>query len=529
MSKNLIKAIVRSSKTLELNVSKEFYISSMSEFRLYCDDIFVKNLKAQSKSESNSSVLINIKVSDITFIPGKKYDLATKDNFFIPIDFSYLSQTKEFDEKYRYDGPLGAVYSPKKTSFSVFSPFATSIVLNISQPNGIPESFLMKHDFSTGVFSLSLSGDYEKARYTYLVTIFGRTREVVDPYAFSVDANSRHGFVIDANKIVSLDNGDKFLPQFSDRKKAIIYEINVRDMTSKTGLANRGTYSALSQKGLTDEHWNPLGLDYLASLGVSHIQVMPTLDFQTVDDLHPFESYNWGYDPLMFFTNEGSYSSDPNDPYCRILELREMVKSFHSSKMRVVSDVVYNHVYSSIFNPLNILVPGYYFRQNADRTNSNGSGCGNDIESRHYMVRRLIVDSLCHAVKFYGFDGFRFDLMGIVDVKTLLLAEKELKALKNNILLYGEGWDLWTNLPSNEKGSSLNAGLLKDYSFFNDRFRDVVKGKTNESELTVKGYLLGDSNYIDGFKHVMLGSSLPMAFAPMFENPGQSVNYVECH
>jgi pullulanase len=529
MNKTAIKAIVRSSDLLELNVSKDFYISSFKSFRLYEDDSFVKDLEAVNHSESNSSDLITLPLKNLPFVPGHKYELATKDNFFIPIDFSYLSKTKEFEEKYRFDGELGALYTLERTTFRIFSPFAIRMVLSITKPGQREETYVLSHDLDTGVFSITLEGDYDGAKYTYFVTIFGKTFEIVDPYAYSVDTNSRHGFVINPNKIRAISSAESGLAPFCDPTQAVIYECSVRDMTSLSGLPDKGTYAALTKTGLKDSQGMPMGLDYLKSLGVSHIQLMPTLDFQTIDDTHPETSYNWGYDPLLFMTNEGSYSLHPEDPYCRVMELRQLVSAFHEAGLRVISDVVYNHVYSVPFNVLNILVPGYYFRINPDKSLSNGSGCGNDFESRNYMARKLILDSLCHSVDFYGFDGFRFDLMGILDVETLTQAQALLRQKKPDILLYGEGWDLWTNLPSDQKGSVINSGKLSDFAFFNDRFRDVVKGKTSESELAVKGYLSGDTNYIDGFKHVMLGSSSPLAFAPMFGSPRQSINYVECH
>lgn len=529
MNKTAIKAIVRSCDLLELNVSKDFYISSFKSFRLYEDDSFVRDLEAVNHSESNSSDLITLPLKNLPFVPGHKYELATKDNFFIPIDFSYLSKTKEFEEKYRFDGELGALYSPERTTFRIFSPFAIRMVLSITKPGQNEETHVLIHDFNTGVFSVTLEGDYDGSKYTYFVTIFGKTFEIVDPYAYSVDANSRHGFVINPSKIRAISSQEGGLAPFRDPTQAVIYECSVRDMTSLSGLRDKGTYAALAKTGLKDSQGMPMGLDYLKSLGISHVQLMPTLDFQTIDDTHPETSYNWGYDPLLFMTNEGSYSLHPEDPYCRVMELRQLVSAFHEAGLRVISDVVYNHVYSVPFNVLNILVPGYYFRINPDKSLSNGSGCGNDFESRNYMARKLILDSLSHSVDFYGFDGFRFDLMGILDVETLTQAQALLRQKKPDILLYGEGWDLWTNLPSDQKGSVINSGKLSDFAFFNDRFRDVVKGKTSESELAVKGYLSGDTNYIDGFKHVMLGSSLPLAFAPMFGSPRQSINYVECH
>lgn len=530
MSKStLIKALYKTEGIIEVNISKDFYVSDHRHFYLYKDNKPVLPLESVLELESNSSNLVSLPLKDFEFEFGKEYSIVTKDNIFVPLNLSKLAQTDAFEEKYRYDGKLGAIYSKEKTEFYLFTPFSSKVILNIRKPNEEWQNYRMIRNDENGVFYLCLEGDYDKAEYTYSITVFGKKSEVVDPYALSLGSNSRVGFVIDPEKIRKIPSKEENLPLLDDKTKAIIYECNVRDMTSLTSLKGKGTYELLSRPGLKTRDNLPIGLDYLASLGVTHIQIQPILDFQTVNDDMPFSSYNWGYDPSFFFAPEGSYAKDPNDPYSRLVELKGLISSLHMKGLRAIADVVYNHVYSTYYNSLSLLVPDYYFRRNNDGSLSNGSGCGNDIESRCYMARRLIIDSLMNLVDLYDFDGFRFDLMGIIDVETMNLAYKTLTEKKSGLLFYGEGWDLWTNLRGDEKSSILNSDKLPEIAFFNDRFREVSKGKTNESELSVPGYILGDTNYIDGFKHVMLGSSIPLAFAPLFRNHSQSLNYVECH
>jgi pullulanase len=530
MRKPVIQATAKSGNVIEVYVSKDFIEKSLKEFRFYEDGKFLFRIVPVSVSESHSSFIYTLLIKEFAYVPGKKYELATKDNYFIPIDISFLAQTPAFEKQYRYDGQLGAIYTPEETTFRVFSPFSDLICLMLQRkPNGPLETFVMEHDLAHGIFSLSVPGDLDRAAYRYAVRIFGEISEVVDPYSFSLDSNSRHGYVIDPKKVKAIETDAEELPPFDDRTKAIIYECSVRDMTSLLPLEKKGTYAALNQSGLKSPKGLPEGLDYLASLGVTHVQFQPVLDFQTVDDGNPKDGYNWGYDPEFFFAPEGSYSTDPSDPYARVKELRTLVKELHAKGLRVTLDVVYNHVFSEAYNSLSLLVPHYYFRYNGDGSLSNGSGCGNDFESRNYMARKLIIDSLLHLIDFFDVDGFRFDLMGILDIETMKKGYEATSKVKPNILYYGEGWDLWTNLPADQKASYFNSAKLPFCSFFNDRFRDVVKGKANPSELLVNGYLLGDSNYLDGFKHVFLGSSVALAFAPMFSSPSQSLNYVECH
>ena len=528
MRKPVLLATAKSENIIEVTIGKDFYTSPKKVFTLYEDDKIVCDIEPVSKSESQSTFIYTLLLNDFTYVPGKKYEIKTSENYFIPLDISFLAEQEEFEKKYRFNGELGAIYRPDKTIFRVFSPFATTMLLKIQRKNSDNlEIYKMIPNRENGVFSLEIEGDLDEASYLYTPTIFGEIRDVVDPYSYSVGINSRIGYVINPEKIKAISTHDDNLPPFSDPLKAFIYECSVRDMTSKTSIPHHGTFSALSLDNQKDKEGNPIGLDYISSLGMTHVQLLPVLDFHTIDDERPDESYNWGYDPYFFFAPEGSYSLNPIDPYSRVMELRNLIGQLHAHGLRVVLDVVYNHVFCVEFNPLAVLVPKYYFRINHDHSSSNGSGCGNDFESRHYMARKLIIDSLMHLLDFYDVDGFRFDLLGILDVDTVNKAYQAVIDKKPEAIMYGEGWDLPTALPGDKKASISNSNHLKGISFFNDRFRDVVKGST--SSLSVKGYLSGDTNYIDGFKHVFLGSSIALAFAPLFTSPTQSINYIECH
>lgn len=523
-------AVAKSDHRIEIGVTKTVCPFRMKTFRLYEEHRPVKILETKSINEMPLSYIYELDIFDFDFVPGKLYQIVTEQNFYVPLDISYLALTEQFEKKYRYDGRLGSIYHKERTIFRVYSPFSCEINLHICKKGSDKwEIYSMSHDMEHGVFEYVCEGDYDGAAYLYERYMFGTSLLVADPYSLSLSSNSRWSFVINLQKVRNISSNRKSLPEFTDRMKAIIYECSVRDMTSRTNVENKGTFHALSIPGLKDENGNPIGLDYLASLGVTHIQLLPVLDFQTVNEDDPSSSYNWGYDPVSYFSPEGSYAIDPNDGYDRVLGLKRLVSALHSKGLRVNLDVVYNHVFSNHFNPLNILCPKYYFRVDHNGNLSNGTGCGNDLESRRYMVRKLIIDSLVNALDLYDVDGYRFDLMGILDVDTINQAYAQLSKKKKNIMYYGEGWDLCTALPYDKKASTQNAIVMPSVSFFNDRFRDVAKGKSSDSELYVRGYLLGDTSYRDGFKHVMLGSGVPIAFIPMFSHAGQSVNYVECH
>lgn len=516
-----------SKTTIQLLMRKGFWPNGKDPYlRLYEEGKPLLPLKFLSTADSGEFFLYIIPV-DYKFVPGKRYEILDLVNNVIPLDISSLADEPEFDKTYRYDGELGAIYHPNETIFRVFAPFSNSMFVHYSSVGDDNVYAAPMKRLDCGVFEAVVEGDLDGARYQYEGNNNGKLYISADPYSFGLSSNSRYSYVINPDKVLSRGlNRDCLKPM--DPLKVTIYEADVRDMTSLTELQNRGTYLALSKEGLKDEDGFSIGLDYILSLGFSHIQLLPVLDFQTIDEDDPLKTYNWGYDPLNYFAPEGSYSTDPDDPYKRLFELRDLVSTFHRRGMRVTFDVVYNHVFNPVTNPLGVLAPGYYFRKNKDGSYSNGSFCGNDLETRHYMCRRLIKDSLRHAVEFFGADGFRFDLMGIIDSQTLKEAYDNLKKDYPDMIFYGEGWDMPTNLPYNEKSVDGNGLELPFLGFFNGVFRDVVKGNVGGG-LGIPGYLCGDFGKIEDFKFVFSGSVMEVARRPMFVSTTQSINFVECH
>lgn len=519
-------ATLKGNNIIETAVKKEYDSPSSAQVRLYEDGLLIEELTFISKGESKSSFIYTFSFKS-KIILGRDYDLYDGKNEFSPVDLTFLTTQPEFEKKYRYDGELGALYTKKATTFRVFSPLATGIVVYLISPKG-KEEFYSLNRLPCGVFEAVIKGDYEKYRYAYLARINGNYFAVADPYAYALGLNSRMGYVVDLEKIKAINSYEDKLPEFKSKCESIIYECNVRDMTSLLDEQEKGTYNLLSKTGLKDKNGKPAGLDYIASLGVTHVQLMPIYDFATIRDDKPLSTYNWGYDPLFYLVPEGSYSSDPDDPYKRLIELKKLISAFHKKGIRVNMDVVFNHTFQFVTSALNLLCPNYYYRFNDEGEIANGTGCGNETESRRYMMRKLILDACLHFVKVFGIDGFRFDLMGLIDIDTISKVEKEVRKLKPNAMIYGEGWNMNSPLPHNEKACMNNCNVLPEVGFFNDRFRDILKGN-NYGDSLARGYLTGDGNYIDGFKHVFMGSSIAYAFPPLFKRPHQSINYVECH
>ena len=523
-----IKAFLRDNSTIEVAVQKKYNTLELRTLRLYEDGKKVAKLDCVSKTESRSTFIYTFELNYELKV-GSVYEMANEKNEYFPLDISVLARSSLFEFEYRSDEELGAIYSKDKTIFRVYSPLASSGVVKVILKGETEARYFVMHKSKGGLMEATVEMDLDEAQYIYIMNINGKFRSAVDPYAKSLTANSRMGYVIDVNRLNDIDLHEDCLPEFNSWTDACIYEIDVRDMTSLTDVKDKGTYKALYTEGNKDENGNPVGIDYISSLGISHVQLLPVFDFQTIDDEDPLSNYNWGYDPLFYFAPEGSYSTDPNDAYARVRELRTLVSSFHKRGIRVNMDVVFNHTFNRVSNSFEALCPDYYYRLNDDGSYSNGSFCGNDLETRNYMVRRLIIDSLVYFTKVYGMDGFRFDLMGIIDKVTIKKAYNTLKKIKPDIMFYGEGWDMPTNLSYQDKSSMANAFDLEDIAFFNDRYRDISKGKSDESNLHVRGYLNGDQNYRDGFKHVFLGSAISLAYPQLFKNVSQSINYLECH
>lgn len=436
-------------------------------------------------------------------------------------------RTKEFDEKFYYDGPLGNIYGKEGTTFKVWAPTATSVKLKLYTPDEEEYVTLQMSRGEKGVWSIHVKGDLDRYCYTYLVCVNLVWREAVDPYTLSVTANGKLGVIIDLQKTIVEKVSPSPLTSFVD---AIIYEVHLRDFTihENSGIKNKGTYVGAAERNTVGKDHIPTGLSYVKDLGVTHIEFLPVHDFEGVDELGNKEDYNWGYNPLHFNAPDGSYSTDPKDPYARVIELKKLIQAVHKEGLRVILDVVYNHVYEKEESSFEKIVPGYYFRYDEFGFPSNGTGVGNDIASERQMVRRFILDSVKYWKEEYDVDGFRFDLMGILDVETMNLIRNTIDEIDPQTIIIGEGWDLNTPLPREEKAAIHNQKRLPRIGQFNDWFRDTIKGST--FDLPDKGYILGNDRYYDDAKQVIAASiGLPPLKEGRFSQPEQSVNYVESH
>ncbi|MCR5308527.1 MAG: type I pullulanase, partial [Bacilli bacterium] len=325
----------------------------------------------------------------------------------------------------------------------------------------------------------------------------------------------------------------RFVPtnKINNYVDAIIYETNVRDFTEdkNTDIKEKGKYLGFVEENRKTNGGNPAGIDYLKYLGITHVQLNPIFDFDNVKDDNVNASYNWGYDPLSYFAIEGSYSSNPENPSSRMKEFSFMVEELHKNNIRTVIDVVYNHVFEYATSYYEKIVPNYYFRRRKSGQIARASGCGNDVASERKMVKKLIIDSAKYLTKYYNVDGLRFDLMGLLDIDTVNQLVKECKQIKEDLMFYGEGWNMGYELPYEKKACSDNCNSIPNMAFFNDSYRDIIKGPTSRDRVQVKGYINGDISYTGGLDYIIHGCVKNISYHPRFSDANQSINYAECH
>ena len=455
-----------------------------------------------------------------------------------------IFDTKEFHDKYYYDGALGALYSKKMTEFRLWAPTASKVVLNIFR-EGLGDNKLDCVDMvpaENGTWVCKMQGDQSGIYYTYEVTVDGRTNEVVDPYAKAVGANGLRGMVLDLRSTDPKDFRETARPKFGNclPTDAVVYETHVRDFSNHYSARSNfpGKFLAFTETGNMLSDGTKIGVDHLKELGVTHVQLLPSYDYYTVDETKlDVPQFNWGYDPLNYNAPEGSYSTDAYNGAVRINEYKQMVQSLHRNGIRVIMDVVYNHTMFAEGSYLNMTVPHYYHRTREDGTFYDGSACNNETASDRPMCRKYIVDSVVYWASEFMLDGFRFDLMGIHDIVTMNEIRKQLDAIDPTIIVYGEGWTGGEcGIPDSLRALKCNAKQYPNVGAFSDDIRDGIKGHV--FNLKDKGFVSGAKNFEETVKFGLVGcidypgidmSKVNYSKRAWASSPSQAVNYVEAH
>ena len=431
---------------------------------------------------------------------------------------------------------LGAIYTAAKKSVdvSIWAPTASQVSVNFYRAGDAKTADYTKEmtfTESTGVWSATFAEvDPDGLFYDFTVTNSKGTHTVLDPYARSMAAYQNDGSV-GRGAIVNLDSpkanpaGGMNAPyaKLTHYNDAVIYEMSVRDFTISpdSGVKNiPGTYNAFVEK-----------IPYLKQLGVTHVQLMPVLNFYYGNETNKSyeatgttngNNYNWGYDPHNYFTPEGWYASDASNPYARIAELRNLINECHKAGIGVILDVVYNHMAGTQF--LDDIVPGYYFRHSKKGGLTSASGCGNDTATERVMMKRIVTDSVEYWVKNYKVDGFRFDLMGLMESSSVLDAYAKASAIDKDVLFIGEGWKMY-NGPKDTVGMDQGyVNKTNSIAVFNDEFRDAIKaGGFNE---TGKGFINGVCSSTQKLFRNVIGQPVVNYKA---DAPSDNVQYIVCH
>ena len=423
-------------------------------------------------------------------------------------EYAKHSFDSSYDTENAYSGnDLGCTYTPAKTTFKVWSPEASSIVLcRYEKGDGgstIGEVPMTKGE--QGVWSAEVTGNIVNTYYTYKVTVDGTTKEAVDIYAKAAGVNGDRAMVVDLDS-TDPDHWDKnYQREETLLSDIIVWEIHIRDfsidVSSGVSPENRGKYKAFTESTtINGEGRTASCVNYLKELGVTHVQILPMYDYASVDETgvstSPGNNYNWGYDPKNYNVPEGSYSSDPYDGNVRIKELKEMVQALHDAGIKVIMDVSYSHTYNAKDSNFNKIMPDYYYKINSDLSYNDQSGYGNATRSESAMFRKFMADSVSYWAEEYNLDGFRFSHMGIHDVITMNQIRNKLdsKFGKNTIVLYGEGW---TGDGTYDSGSAHKANESKldtGIGFYNEQIKEALKGGEN-----FDGKIgLVQTNYVNG-------------------------------
>lgn len=450
-------------------------------------------------------------MGDLTF--GEQYQVYHQYGRYTPLIFAAIVKSARFDQLFYYDKKdLGFTYTSKETTFKLWAPTAYRVFVNIAHQG--TTNMVEMHRKEYGVYEVTIQGDLLFASYVYYVEVNGEVNVCLDPYGKANTPNSQRSVVVDLSLIQKKQYD---LPKMESYCDAIIYEASIRDYSEK------GTIVQFVGEP------NHSALQYISDLGVTHIQLLPMMDFKSVDDEEISHYYNWGYDAYQWMAFENSYSSDVYQPMQILLDVKMLVDAIHNKGLRVNFDVVFNHVYELNDSSLQLSVPYYYFQYNEYAGFSNATMCGNDVDSTRKMCRKLIVDSCEYLADVFQIDGLRFDLMGILDVDTMNEVVRKCQRINPDFMVYGEGWHMPSFIAEDKRASIPNHKQMPDVAHFSDRFRDCIKGSTNVDQIHDLGYMLGDISKCYRSMNVLGGSVQDVGDSALFANANQSVNYVECH
>ncbi len=438
---------------------------------------------------------------------------------------------------------LGVTYSPKKTTFKVWAPAASSVKLRLYAAGlgGQPLQAIDLEKKDHGTWATSVIKNIKNRYYTFQVMQDGKwLLEVPDMYAKAVGANGKRGMVVNLSETNPTGWAIDKKPALKNFTDIVLYETHVRDISVdlNSGIKHKGKFLGLAEFGTKSPDGLFTGLSHIKELGITHVHLLPSFDFATVDETKPLNGqYNWGYDPQNYNVPEGSYATDAYNGNVRIREFKQMVKAMHANGLRVVLDVVYNHTNDTEHSVFNQFAPGYFYRKTANGQYSNGTGCGNETASEMPMMRKFMIESVLYWAKEYHLDGFRFDLMGVHDIATMNALSDALHKYDPTIFIYGEGWTAGDSvLPDSLRATKAHVSQLHQIAAFGDDMRDGLKGSF--SDVKSKGFVSAQPGTAESVKFGIAGAvqhpqinyrEVNYSKAPWAAQPGQVISYASCH
>ena len=434
-------------------------------------------------------------------------------------------------------------YAPDGTRFSLWAPTADEVRLMLYNEGegGHAYRTVAMEAGEEGVWHTTVSEDLLGKFYTFNVKIDDRwLGDTPGIFAKAVGVNGQRAAVIDLRATDPEGWADDRRPPLRSATDVVIYEMHHRDfsVSPASGIEHKGKFLALTEEGTRSPEGLATGIDHLRELGVTHVHLLPSYDYASVDETRLDDNqYNWGYDPQNYNVPDGSYSTDPYRPDVRIREFKQMVQALHKAGIRVILDVVYNHTFNIESSNFERTAPGYFYRQRPDGTYADASACGNETASDRPMMRKYIIESVLHWAREYHIDGFRFDLMGIHDIETMNQVRAALTAVDPSIIVYGEGWAAQApQLPQDSLAMKANTYRMPGIAAFSDEMRDALRGPFNDNKQGA--FLAGLSGGEESIKFGIVGAvqhpqvcndSVNYSQAPWAAEPVQMISYVSCH
>ena len=434
-------------------------------------------------------------------------------------------------------------YTPEATKFTLWSPTAEEVRLMLyDEGEGGHAYETVKMELGEdGTWATVVNKNLLNKFYTFNVKINDKWQgDTPGINAHAVGVNGKRAAIIDwkATNPEGWENDQR--PPLKSPADMIIYEMHHRDFSSDStsGVKNKGKYLALTERGTMNADKRLTGIDHLRELGITHVHLLPSYDYASVDETKLEENhYNWGYDPLNYNVPDGSYSTDPYQPAVRVKEFKQMVQALHQAGIRVIMDVVYNHTFNTIESNFERTAPGYFYRRKEDGSLANGSGCGNETASERPMMRKFMIESVLYWINEYHIDGFRFDLMGIHDIETMNLLRQQLQQVDPSIFIYGEGWSAGScAIDASRLATKAHIRQMPGIAAFSDELRDALRGPFDHDDQGA--FLAGLPGFEESIKAGIVGlvahpqvdySKVNYTKEPWANEPTQMIAYVSCH